>query len=88
MGIGLLLEVGVSLGVGVHRDQPGGEGDNGGDTWTPSETGPPVVLIHDTCGNVTPPMLTCPHCHGEVSAANTHSAPGPGARPAPAAAHS
>ena len=58
-----------------------------GDTWAPSEAGPPVVLIHDTCGNVTQPMLTCPHCHGEVSAANTHSAPGPGARPAPAAAH-
>jgi hypothetical protein len=45
------------------------------------------VLIHDTCGNVTQPMLTWPHCQGEVSAANTHSAPGPGARPAPAAAH-
>jgi DNA-binding HxlR family transcriptional regulator len=54
-----------------------------GDTWAPSEAGPPVVLIHDTCGNVTQPMLTCPHCHGEVSAANSHSAPGPGARPAP-----
>ena len=51
-----------------------------GDTWAPSEAGPPVVLIHDTCGNVTQPMLTCRHCHGEVSAANTHSAPGPGAR--------
>jgi hypothetical protein len=25
-------------------------------------------------------MLTCPHCHGEVSAANTHSEPGPGAQ--------
>jgi hypothetical protein len=25
-------------------------------------------------------MLTCPHCHGEVSPANTHSEPGPGSR--------
>jgi hypothetical protein len=41
----------------------------------------------DMSGNVTQPRLTCPHCHGEVSAANTHSAPGPGARPALAAAH-
>ena len=57
-----------------------------GDTWAPSEGGPPVVLIHDTCGNVTQPVLTCPHCHGEVSAANTRSARGPGARTAPARA--
>jgi DNA-binding HxlR family transcriptional regulator len=55
-----------------------------GDTWAPSEGGPPVVLIHDTCGNVTQPVLTCPHCHGEVNTTNTRSAPGPGARPAPA----
>jgi hypothetical protein len=25
-------------------------------------------------------VLTCPHCHGEVSPANTHSEPGPGSR--------
>ena len=41
---------------------------------------PPVVLVHDTCGNITQPVLTCPHCHGEVSPANTHSEPGPGSR--------
>jgi DNA-binding HxlR family transcriptional regulator len=46
-----------------------------GDQWAPTPTGPPVVLIHDTCGTVMTPMLTCPHCHGEVSAANTHSLP-------------
>jgi DNA-binding HxlR family transcriptional regulator len=51
-----------------------------GDTWAPSEGGPPVVLIHDTCGNVTQPVLTCPHCHGEVNTTNTRSAPGPGAQ--------
>jgi DNA-binding HxlR family transcriptional regulator len=56
-----------------------------GDAWAPGPDGPPVVFVHDTCGNVTQPMLTCPHCHGEVSAANTHSEPGPGRRPAPAA---
>jgi DNA-binding HxlR family transcriptional regulator len=57
-----------------------------GDTWAPSADGPPVVLIHDTCGNVTQPVLTCPNCHGDVTTANTRSAPGPGARLAPAAA--
>jgi DNA-binding HxlR family transcriptional regulator len=57
-----------------------------GDAWAPGQDGPPVVFVHDTCGNVTQPMLTCPHCRGEVSAANTHSEPGPGSQPAPAAA--
>jgi hypothetical protein len=51
-----------------------------GDTWAPGPGGPPVVLVHDTCRNVTQPVLTCPHCHGEVSPANTHSEPGPGSR--------
>jgi HxlR-like helix-turn-helix len=50
-----------------------------GDTWAARPGGPPVVLVHDTCGNVTQPVLTCPHCHGEVSPGNTHSGPGPGA---------
>ena len=51
-----------------------------GDTWAPGPGGPPVVLVHETCGNVTQPVLTCPHCHGEVTPANTHSEPGPGSR--------
>ena len=54
-----------------------------GDAWAPSPGGPPVVLIHDACGNITQPVLTCPHCHVEVAADNTHSEPGPGSRPAP-----
>jgi DNA-binding HxlR family transcriptional regulator len=51
-----------------------------GDTWAPGQSGPPVVLVHNTCGQVTQPMMTCPHCGQEVSAANTHSEPGPGSR--------
>ena len=58
-----------------------------GDTWAPGPAGPPVVLVHDACGNVTQPVLTCPHCHGEVGPRNTHSERGPGstnpASPAP-----
>ena len=54
-----------------------------GDTWAPGPDGPPVVFVHDTCGNVTQPVLTCPHCHGEVAPANTHSEPGPGSRHGP-----
>jgi DNA-binding HxlR family transcriptional regulator len=53
-----------------------------GDTWAPGPDGPPVLLVHDTCGQPTQPVLTCPHCHGEVSTANVHSEPGPGSRAA------
>ena len=49
-----------------------------GDTWAQGSAGPPVVLVHDTCGQVTQPVLTCPHCRGEVRPGNTHSEPGPG----------
>lgn len=51
-----------------------------GDQWAPTPAGPPAVLVHDTCGEITTPVLTCPHCHGEVTAANTHSQPGPASR--------
>jgi DNA-binding HxlR family transcriptional regulator len=57
-----------------------------GDTWAPTPAGPPVVFVHDSCGQIIQPTLTCPNCKGEVSTANTHSQPGPGSRPAPAAA--
>jgi DNA-binding HxlR family transcriptional regulator len=50
-----------------------------GDQWAPALAGPPVQFVHDTCGNITTPELTCPRCHGEVTAANTHGQPGPGA---------
>jgi DNA-binding HxlR family transcriptional regulator len=51
-----------------------------GDQWAPAPAGPPVELVHDSCGTVITPELTCPHCHGQVSAATTHSQPGPGMR--------
>jgi DNA-binding HxlR family transcriptional regulator len=50
-----------------------------GDEWAAGPAGPPVVFRHETCGQITRPILTCPHCRGEVTAANTHSEPGPGA---------
>jgi DNA-binding HxlR family transcriptional regulator len=52
-----------------------------GDTWAPGPGGPPVVLVHTTCGKPTEPVLTCPHCNTEVSASNTYARPGPGERP-------
>lgn len=49
-----------------------------GDTWAPTPAGPPVILVHETCGRPTVPVLMCPHCDGEVKAGNVHSEPGPG----------
>lgn len=49
-----------------------------GDTWAQAPDGPPVILVHDACGTVTHPVLTCPHCNTEVSAATAHSEPAPG----------
>lgn len=46
-----------------------------GDAWEQGPAGPPRLLVHDTCGHVTQPVLTCPHCHGEVTARNTRSEP-------------
>ncbi len=51
-----------------------------GDHWAPTGNGPPVEFVHDACGKITKPVLTCPHCHREVNPANTHSQPGPGSR--------
>src|SRR5215831_10612591 len=33
-----------------------------GDDWEHEPAGPPTVLVHDTCGQVIQPVLTCPHC--------------------------
>jgi DNA-binding HxlR family transcriptional regulator len=57
-----------------------------GDQWAPTPAGPPVEFVHDTCGHIVTPVLTCPRCHGEVTAANTHSQPGPESRLATAQA--
>ncbi len=46
-----------------------------GDAWARAPGGPTVELVHQTCGRVTRPVLTCPHCHGDVSPANTRSQP-------------
>jgi len=53
-----------------------------GDDWAAGPTGPPMQLVHDPCGAVMHPELTCPHCGGAVSAVNTRTVPGPGAKSA------
>src|SRR5688572_2314991 len=40
--------------------------------------GPPVVLRHRTCGEITEPRLVCNHCGGEIHAREMEALPGPG----------
>jgi hypothetical protein len=76
-------EGGAELAAGVqHAGEPGAHRGE----WAPTPAGPPLEFVHDACGHIVTPMLTCPHCHGEVTAANTHSQPGPGSRLATAQA--
>ncbi len=46
-----------------------------GDTWLAEDEGPPVTLIHATCGHEVTPVLTCSHC-GEAIAPQTIRSPG------------
>ncbi len=57
-----------------------------GDKWTADATGPPVLLTHGPCGAPVRAELICAHGHHELTARDTAVAPGPGARPAQAAA--
>ena len=45
---------------------------------------PPIVLRHNTCGELAYPHLTCHHCGDEIDARNVTPEPGPGL---PEAAH-
>jgi DNA-binding HxlR family transcriptional regulator len=49
-----------------------------GDKWL-SPAGPPVLLVHEECGNVTRPVLVCEHCAGSLSPSTVKLARGPGA---------
>lgn len=50
-----------------------------GDKYT-APGGAPVILVHDECGAVTSPLLTCDGCGKPVHALNVHPVHGPGLR--------
>lgn len=35
---------------------------NWGDRWLADESGPPLLLHHDTCGHALKPVMCCEHC--------------------------
>jgi DNA-binding HxlR family transcriptional regulator len=49
-----------------------------GDTHLAGPEGPPIVLTHDVCGQVTHPKLTCDVCGEEITARNVTPRRGPG----------
>lgn len=50
-----------------------------GDRWLSGPEGPPLRLIHATCGKDCEPYVACSHCLGEVKANRVRYRDGPGA---------
>ena len=49
-----------------------------GDTYTAGEAGPPVKLVHKTCGHDADPRLACGHCGEALDAREVRVEAGPG----------
>jgi DNA-binding HxlR family transcriptional regulator len=49
-----------------------------GDRWTAGDAGPPVVLRHQACGEVTRAEIRCSHCGDPLHARYVDVEPGPG----------
>lgn len=56
-----------------------------GDRWTAGEAGPPALLRHRTCGELTHAELRCARCGEPLHAADVDVEPGPGWIPPPPA---
>ena len=50
-----------------------------GDKWL-SPDGPPLLLVHEECGETTRPVLTCEHCGEPLTARTVKLRRGPGSR--------
>lgn len=57
-----------------------------GDKWLAEPAGPPALIVHTDCGNVTTAKTVCADCGGELNAANVIAAAGPGAHRGPGTA--
>ena len=51
-----------------------------GDRWMVDEHGPPIELVHRSCGHKMVPVPTCPHCGEQVGARDVAAQPGPALR--------
>lgn len=50
-----------------------------GDRWAVGEAGPPLLLVHETCGQSGALAAACDQCGEPMSLANIRPIPGPGA---------
>jgi DNA-binding HxlR family transcriptional regulator len=57
-----------------------------GDKWLSAPDGPPALMVHADCGQVTMAKTVCAECGGELNADNAIYAPGPGAKAGPGTA--
>ena len=48
-----------------------------GDTYAAPD-GPPLQVVHRSCGNVTDAVMTCAHCGERLTARDVTARPGPG----------
>jgi DNA-binding HxlR family transcriptional regulator len=51
-----------------------------GDRWTAGDAGPPLLLRHDSCGEITTAEVTCASCGEPLLAESVKPEPGPGGR--------
>ena len=51
-----------------------------GDRWMAGSDGPPIELVHRSCGRQIMPTLACPECGEPVGARDMQARPGPALR--------
>jgi DNA-binding HxlR family transcriptional regulator len=54
-----------------------------GDKWESGAGGPPALLVHDTCDQITTALVVCDQCNGALSADTVTAIAGPGGQPGP-----
>lgn len=54
-----------------------------GDKWLAGSAGPPALVVHRDCGQVTAGVVMCQECGEPLTADTVYWQPGPGARRAP-----
>jgi DNA-binding HxlR family transcriptional regulator len=54
-----------------------------GDRWAAGEAGPPVLLRHDTCGELTRAEIRCARCGGPLHVSEVSVEAGPGGSAGP-----
>jgi DNA-binding HxlR family transcriptional regulator len=50
-----------------------------GDTWAAPD-GPPLQIVHTTCGHISQAVPTCSHCGEALDLRDLRAVPGPGSR--------